>query len=44
MKDDTAKKLKNESYLRGLEKEGVKVDALREHLKQKNDTSQGVSK
>lgn len=42
--DHTAKKLKNEAYLKQLEKEGVKVDSLREHLKKKDDTTEGISK
>ena len=42
---EVAAKLKNKSYVDGLQKEGINVDALREDLKKKqNDNVTGISK
>ena len=43
--NDIDTKLKNEAYIRGLEKTGVKVESLLENLKKKKDgTSEGITK
>jgi len=42
---EIAQKLKNKSYVEGLQKEGINVEALRKDLKTKsNDNAQGISK
>ena len=42
---ELATKLKNKSYVDGLQKEGINVEALRKNLKNKqDDNATGVSK